>query len=68
MNDDHGPLDHSGVVFGVAFVVADGASATVDPRQGLLGDPSAVQDLEADLVGELAHDLHREAQDSGGPR
>lgn len=33
-DDDHGPLDHVGVLFGVAYKVADGALAPGDPRKG----------------------------------
>jgi hypothetical protein len=58
-------LDHRGVVFRLAFVVADGASATVDPGAGALHGPAAVQDDEAGLVGEFA-DEDRHQQSGGG--
>jgi hypothetical protein len=42
------------VVFRPAFVVADGASATVGLGEGACHGLSAVQDDEAGLVGEFA--------------
>jgi hypothetical protein len=45
-DDDHGPLNHRGVVLWQAFVVADGAPAPVDPGEGSLYRPPAVQDDE----------------------
>src|SRR5204863_9132087 len=61
-DDDHGPLDHGGVVLREAFVVAGGASTSVDPGQGALHDPSTWQHGEADLAGQLGHDLHDQAE------
>lgn len=40
---DHGPLDHIGMVFGLALVAADGAAAAGDPGGGALHHPPAVQ-------------------------
>jgi hypothetical protein len=66
-DDDHGPLDHRGVVLGEAFIVADGASAPVDPGERSLDGPPAVQDDEGRLPGQLGHDLHGEFELGGGP-
>ena len=56
-NDDHGPVDDGLVVFGQAFVVADGASAAGDPGDGPLDDPAAGQHLEGVQVIRPFHDL-----------
>jgi hypothetical protein len=66
-DDDHGPLDHGGVVFGKAFVVAHGAPAAVDPGETPFDGPAAVLDDEADLVGEFADDLQSDTAGGGGP-
>jgi hypothetical protein len=50
--DDHGPVDNGLVVFGEAFVVADGATAAGDPGQGPLDDPPAGQPLRRKPEGE----------------
>jgi hypothetical protein len=49
-------LDDGGVVLRSAFVIAHGASASVDPRQRHFHDPTPREDLEADLSGEFRHD------------
>src|SRR4051794_4417111 len=66
-DDDHGPLDHRGVVVGETFVVADGAAAAVDPGEGPLDGPSAVQHDEGGLPGQFGDDLDGEPEVGGGP-
>lgn len=53
------------MVFGWAFVVADGAPASVDPGRCAFDDPSSGQDVEADLADELLDDLKADAEDGG---
>jgi hypothetical protein len=66
-DDDHGPLDHRGVVIGMAFVVADGTTAAVNPGERALDGPSAVQHDERALPGQFGDDLDGESQVGGGP-
>ena len=65
--DDHGPVDDGLVVFGEAFVVADGAPAAGDPGQGALDDPPAGQDLEGVQVIGAPDDLDGELEGLLGP-
>ena len=47
-------MDRRGVGFRPAFVITDGASATVGPGEGACHGLSAVQDDETGLVGGFA--------------
>jgi hypothetical protein len=66
-DDDHGPLDHRGVMLWEPFVVSDGAPAAVDPGERAFDRLSAVQDHEGGLSGQFRHDLDGESQPLGGP-
>nr|WP_285691818.1 hypothetical protein [Actinoplanes sp. NBRC 103695] len=66
-DDDHGPLDHRGVMLWQPFVIADGAPASVDPGERALDRPPAVRDHEGGLPGEFRDDLDGETQLGGGP-
>jgi hypothetical protein len=50
-----------------SYYPEDGVSAAVDPGEGALDGPPAVQDDERGLPGEFGHDLHGEVQVVGGP-
>ena len=60
-DDEHRPLGHRRVVLRESFVVADGAPAAVDPGKCAFAGPPAVQDDEADLVGEFTDGLQGDA-------
>src|SRR5690606_37183143 len=65
-DDDHCPVDHRRMVSGQALVVAYGTAAAVDPGEGALDTPAVGQHDEADLSGQLGHDLHGDPEHGGG--
>jgi hypothetical protein len=50
------------MVGGQAFLVPDGTAAAVDPGECAPHAPEAGQHREADLSGQLGHDLHGQSQ------
>jgi hypothetical protein len=53
--DDHGPVDHGGVMLAEPFVVADGAPGAGDPGEGPLSHPAAAQPHEGVRGGAFDH-------------
>src|SRR5690242_1968962 len=66
-DDDHGPLDHGGMVGGQSLVVAYDPPASADPREGPLHDPPSGQRHEPDLTSEFADDVDGQPEPCGGP-
>jgi len=63
----HRPVDHGFMVPGQVLVVADGAAAPGDPRQGPLDDPAAGEHLEGVQVIGPPDDLQRQLREGGMP-
>src|SRR6266498_4543805 len=61
-DDDHGPLDHRGVMLCSSLIVTYGSPAAIDPGKRPLYHPPAGQDLEPDLPRQFGHHLDHQPQ------